>query len=96
MNVRRPCVRALSPPAARCFEPFSALSLIGVATVGGGCNRRNRLSNLGQLDLSGSPDLNHPPAEEKFELQKFHQLRLIQFGWDLSGSRHFVPSTNLD
>jgi hypothetical protein len=25
--------------------------------------------NFGQLDLSGSPDLNHPPAEEKFELQ---------------------------
>jgi len=26
-------------------------------------------SNFGQLDLSGSPDLNHPPAEEQFELQ---------------------------
>jgi hypothetical protein len=26
-------------------------------------------SNFGQLDLSGSPDLNNPPAEEKFELQ---------------------------
>jgi hypothetical protein len=25
--------------------------------------------NFGQLDLSGSPDLNNPPAEEKFELQ---------------------------
>jgi len=26
-------------------------------------------SNFGQLDLSGSPDLDDPPAEEKFELQ---------------------------
>jgi hypothetical protein len=25
--------------------------------------------NFGQLDLSGSPDLNHPPPEDKFELQ---------------------------
>ena len=28
--------------------------------------------NFGQLDLSGSPDLNNPPAEEKFELQDRH------------------------
>ena len=26
-------------------------------------------SNFGQLDLTGSPDLNHPLAEERFELQ---------------------------
>jgi hypothetical protein len=30
------------------------------------------------------------------EIAKFHQLRLIQFGWDLRGSPHFVPSANLD
>jgi hypothetical protein len=28
--------------------------------------------NLGQLDLSGSPDLNNPPAEDKFESQDWH------------------------
>ena len=28
--------------------------------------------NFGQLDLSGSPDLDNPPAEDKFELQDRH------------------------
>jgi hypothetical protein len=34
-------------------------------------------SNFGQLDLSGSPDLNHPPAEEKFELQDRHGFNRV-------------------
>jgi hypothetical protein len=29
-------------------------------------------SMFGRFDLSGSPDLNNPPAEEKFELQDRH------------------------
>jgi hypothetical protein len=34
-------------------------------------------SNFGQLDLSGSPDLNHPPAEDKFELQDRHGFNRV-------------------
>jgi hypothetical protein len=26
----------------------------------------------------------------------FHQLKLIHFDWDPRGSRHFLPSVNLD
>jgi hypothetical protein len=33
--------------------------------------------NFGQLDLSGSPDLNHPPAEDTFELQDRHGLNRV-------------------
>jgi hypothetical protein len=34
-------------------------------------------SNFGQLDLSGFPDLNHPPAEENFELQDRHGFNRV-------------------
>src|SRR5260370_30215781 len=34
-------------------------------------------SNFGQLDLSGSPDLDHPPAEAKFELQDRHGFNRV-------------------
>lgn len=34
-------------------------------------------SNFGQLDLSGSPDLNNPPAEDKFELQDRHGFNRV-------------------
>ena len=33
--------------------------------------------NFGQLDLSGSPDLNNPPAEDKFELQDHHGFNRV-------------------
>lgn len=33
--------------------------------------------NFGQLDLSGSPDLNNPPAEDKFELQDRHGFNRV-------------------
>lgn len=33
--------------------------------------------NFGQLDLTGSPDLNHPPAEEPFELQDRHGFNRV-------------------
>ncbi len=33
--------------------------------------------NFGQLDLSGLPDLNHPPAEDKVELQDRHGFNRI-------------------
>jgi hypothetical protein len=33
--------------------------------------------NFGQLDLSGSPDLNNPPAEDKFELQDRYGLNRV-------------------
>ena len=34
-------------------------------------------TNFGQLDLSGSPDLNHPSAEQKFELQDQHGFNRV-------------------
>ena len=34
-------------------------------------------SNFGQLDLSGSPDINNPPAEEQFELQDRHGFNRV-------------------
>ena len=33
--------------------------------------------NFGQLDMSGSPDLNHTLAEEKFELQDQHGFNRV-------------------
>ncbi|MGD1082492.1 MAG: hypothetical protein ABR881_29600 [Candidatus Sulfotelmatobacter sp.] len=43
--------------------------------------------NFGQLDLSGSPDLNHPPAEEKFELQDRHGFNRVDES-GLAGINH--------
>jgi hypothetical protein len=34
-------------------------------------------ANFGQLDLSDSPDLNNPPAEEQFELQDRHGFNRV-------------------
>lgn len=41
-------------------------------------------SQFGQLDLSGSPDLNNPPAEDKFELEDTHGFNRVD-GTGLAG-----------
>jgi hypothetical protein len=43
--------------------------------------------NFGQLDLSGSPDLQHPPAEDKFELQDRHGFNRVDES-GLAGINH--------
>jgi hypothetical protein len=43
--------------------------------------------NFGQLDLSGSPHLNHPPAEDKFELQDRHGFNRVDES-GLAGINH--------
>jgi hypothetical protein len=44
-------------------------------------------SNFGQLDLSGSPDVDDPPAEEKFELQDRHGFNRVHES-GLAGINH--------
>jgi hypothetical protein len=43
--------------------------------------------NFGQLDLSSSPDLDHPPAEGKFELQDRHGFNRVDDA-GLAGINH--------
>jgi hypothetical protein len=44
-------------------------------------------SGFGQLDLSGSPNLNHPAAKEKFELQDRHGFNRVDES-GLAGINH--------
>jgi hypothetical protein len=42
--------------------------------------------NFGQLDLSGSPDLNHPPEEDKFDCRTGTAL----IAWTNLGSQESI------
>jgi hypothetical protein len=44
-------------------------------------------TQFGQLDLSGKPDLNHPPAEDTFELQDRHGFNRVDDA-GLAGINH--------